>query len=185
LKHYSIIKENKFDFVRRMMSVLASSRRGSMVIVKGAPESVLKASRSVVLNGKECNLSKHLAEKVMERASFYEEKGYRVIAVAEKQLGKKKVKNYTEKALTAVGFLIFLDPPKKTVKSSLEKFHNLGVAVKIITGDSPVVTKKVCEEVALTVSDGRIITGEELEKLDQNNFEKYCKKYNISDTIPL
>ncbi len=73
---------------------------------------------------------------------------------------------------------MFLDPPKKTIKEALDKFQKLNVELKILSGDSPLVTKKICEEVGLEIK-GRVISGEELKKLSQKKFEDYCKRYNV------
>jgi len=51
--------------------------------------------------------------------------------------------------------------------------------VKIISGDSPIITRKICYEVGLSIAEDRIITGDELERADEKKFCEYAKNYNI------
>ena len=58
-----------------------------------------------------------------------------------------------ESELSFVGFLAFLDPPKNSVKDTLQKMAAYNVAIKIITGDNFLVTKKIAEEIGLPIMD--------------------------------
>lgn len=178
LKTYNILEENEFDYERRRMSVLASMEGQNIFIAKGAPESILTICTHMTLNGKKVEITKALRSKIEERVSGYEKKGYRVILLAEKHTLKQKLGMEGEKNLSLSAILLFLDPPKATAKEALEKLEKLGVNVKILTGDSPIITKKICEEVNFNIA-GRVITGEELSKLNKLEFESYCLKYNV------
>ena len=100
------------------------------------------------------------------------EPGFQVVAVAYKETDpKKKVFSIDdEKGLTFVGFLAFFDPPKKTVKETIKKLEEIGVRVKIMTGDNEIITKKICEEVGIVVS--KILLGKDIEKLSDEELEK-------------
>ena len=180
LKSYSLIEENEFDFERRRMSVLASKGRGeqNIFIAKGAPESVLKVCSYIHINGENRELTKHELAKIREKVLNNEKKGYRVILIAGKNTLKQKLGKEGEKNLSLMGLLLFLDPPKATTKEALEKLEKLQVNIKILTGDSPIITKKICEEVNFKII-GRVITGDELSKLNKLEFEDYCRKYNV------
>jgi Mg2+-importing ATPase len=65
--------------------------------------------------------------------------------------------------LTFAGFLAFLDPPKVGARESLKALADLGVAVKVVTGDNEQVTRHVCGELGVTVEG--TLTGQELASL--------------------
>jgi len=175
---YKTLTVNEFDFERRRMGVLVSDGKKTKLIVKGAPESVIAACTSVMLKGRKTSISIRTMQELHNKVTGYERDGYRVIAVSEKLAGKSATKK-DEKELTLTGFLLFLDPPKETVKEALRVLQELGVAIKVISGDSPVVTHKICNEVGLSITENRVITGEELEKLEQEEFERYAETYNV------
>ncbi len=179
LKEYTFIDENEFDFERRRMSVVVKKDKTQLLLVKGAPDSIIKVCNSAQLNERKCKLSSELSSSVELRVKSYENDGYRVIAVAEKPFSKDKSTKSDEIDLTLLGFLLFLDPPKKSAKEALSLLAKLGVNVKVISGDSPVVTKHICNEVGLVIAEGIVITGEELELLSPTQLEQYAQRYNV------
>ncbi|NYZ79768.1 cation-transporting P-type ATPase, partial [Candidatus Micrarchaeota archaeon] len=179
LENNLLIDTNEFDYERKMMSVVVKNRRLNVLIAKGAPESIIKACDSSEINGKKHKLSAKLVSEMLKKVESYENDGYRVIAVAEKPTLKKTTTEKDETNMSLIGFLLFFDPPKQTAREALETFEKLGVLIKIISGDSPLTTRKVCEEVGLPIAEGRVVTGDELEKLDVKKFAAYAMKYNV------
>jgi Mg2+-importing ATPase len=180
LRDFRVIHENEFDFERRRMSVVIESRKKRLLIVKGAAESVLSVCSQALIKNRCTKLSKDKALKISKNfIERYGKAGYTVIAVAEKKFSKTKSTNADEKYLCLLGFLLFLDPPKKTAPEALKLLQGLGVAIKVISGDHHLVTRKVCEEVGLKIAGNRVVTGEELECLSEAEFEDYSMKYNV------
>ncbi|MDD5340873.1 MAG: magnesium-translocating P-type ATPase [Patescibacteria group bacterium] len=169
----------EFDFERKRQSSVTKDGDRLDLLVKGAPESVLSVSTNIEISGEKRSLDAKLKAEFNERVVNYEKSGYRVIAVAKKQIKKEAAEVVDEKDLTLVGFLLFLDPAKQTAKEALRKFNELGVDIKIITGDSAVVTQKICSEVGLSIVENKIILGEDLDKLNPQQFEEYSHRYNI------
>jgi Mg2+-importing ATPase len=141
-----------FDHDRRLVSVLVSEPDGHHTLIsKGAPESVL--SRCV-------NVSDE-ARRALD-AEFAA--GNRVVAVAVKPAdGLDEISSDDERELRFEGFLIFLDAPKPSAANALTRLRRLGVNVKVVTGDNPVVATRVCEELGLAV-DGSL-TGPDVDAL--------------------
>ena len=179
LRSYQVLEENEFDYHRRRMSVLVKTNAGNVLVVKGAPESIISACRDVFVNGKAEALNQKHALAYKEQVEGYEKEGYIVIAVASRKMNREDTSHIDEKDLTFRGFLLFLDLPKKSVKESLKTLHRLEVKVKILSGDSQYVTKKVCQEVGLIIVEDRVITGDDLCKLNELEFEEYSLKYNV------
>ncbi|MGH6657169.1 MAG: magnesium-translocating P-type ATPase [Actinocrinis sp.] len=142
-----------FDHERRMTSVLIDGPGAvRTLITKGAPEVVLDR----------CVRVPDTAREALEREFAA---GNRVVAVAARQAaGLAVIEPGDERHLRLVGFLVFLDAPKASARRALERLAELGVAVKVITGDNPVVAAKVCRDLGLP--DGAVLTGADLDALD-------------------
>ena len=82
-----------------------------------------------------------------------------------------------ETALTLHGFVAFIDPPKETVRESLDMLRDAGVAVKIITGDNELVTRYVCAALEFPIS--RIIEGSEIARMDSDTLASAVEQANI------
>ncbi|MFZ2456326.1 MAG: magnesium-translocating P-type ATPase [Candidatus Altiarchaeia archaeon] len=179
LRSFIVLEENEFDYHRRRMSVLARTNEGNVLIVKGAPESIIDACRDVFVNGKNEPFNQKVSAAYKEKIEGYEKEGYIVIAVASKKMDRDNTTHVDETELTFRGFLLFLDLPKKTVKESIKTLHRLDVNVKILSGDSQYVTKKVCQEVGLPIVEDQVVTGDDLSKLGDREFEEYSLRYNV------
>jgi Mg2+-importing ATPase len=168
-KKYKKIYEKAFDYEKRaMFSVIDDGTDGSLeLIVKGSPDAVLE----------KCNKCEVLSEANKMAIDLYND-GLRAVAIATKRISSKEEYDWSDISdLEFKGFIAFLDIPKKTVKPSIEKLEKLGVSLKIITGDNELVTKHICNEVGLSISN--LITGVDLEKLSQEEQEKQIEKSNV------
>jgi Mg2+-importing ATPase len=185
LKKFETITRNGFDFKRRRMSVMVRGSGKTMVIAKGAVESILSVSSSAFIEGKVVPLGDEISEIIEKKISDYEQNGYRILAIATKEMTSLSdgmadtEKEYLEKDLNIEGFLLFLDKAKKTVKESLKILQRLKVETKIISGDSPHITRKICNDVGLAVKEDRAITGDDLINLSEDEFKEYCHRYNV------
>jgi Mg2+-importing ATPase len=141
-----------FDHERRIVSVLAEADGDGdrLVITKGAPEGLLDRCTSVP----------DAARRVLDTEFAA---GNRVIAVATKHAsGQTTISAADEYGLTFRGILVFLDPPKPTARAALQRLARLGVTVKILTGDNPVVAAKVCADLGLPT--GQVATGADIDE---------------------
>jgi len=139
-----------FDHERRLVSVLAEDDQGNRVIIcKGAPEGLLAR----------CSEVPSTARTALD-AEFAA--GNRVIAVATRPApGQSAISPADEHDLTFRGILVFLDPPKPTASSALKRLADLGITVKILTGDNPAVAAKVCTDLGL--DPGTVATGPDID----------------------
>lgn len=183
-KKYKILDHNEFDFERRRMSVLVrGSNKKIYLIVKGGLESLEAVSSKILINGKAESLNKqHLAE-YLKTIDQYRQKGYTTISIAIKEWHSEKSSKTDEQDLTLVGFLAFLDPPRQSAKTSLAQMKKLGVSIKVLSGDDPLVTRAICEKVGLTIEGGKIYTGDDLDKLNEEEFKAVIEKYNVFSRI--
>ncbi len=176
---YKLLKQNEFDFVRRRTSALYSNASSKILFVKGAPESMLSVATSMKKNNAVVSITSEIQNELKKQMNDYEEQGYRMILLGEKENTSGTAEIVDEKDLTLTGFILFIDPPKKDVKESLQLLNNLGVQIKIISGDSAIICRKICGEVGIAITENKIITGEDLQTLDEKTFLEYASRYNV------
>ena len=151
LGKYKKLDEIPFDFTRRMMSVLVEDPEGkATLLTKGAPEEVFSHSSQFELDGQLCPTNPDRIAELREEYESLSNDGFRVLAVATKDFqGKQICAKEDERDLALRGYVAFLDPPKVTAARALEALHTHGVGVKILTGDNPLISRKVCKDVGL------------------------------------
>jgi len=159
------LDEIPFDFTRRMMSVLVEDPEGKAILLtKGAPEDVFHQCSHFELEGKLSPMDPALIGGLKEEYSSLSSEGFRVLAVAKKELpGKTSCSKDDERELVLKGYVAFLDPPKKTAGSAIEALRKHGVAVKILTGDNDLISRKVCCDVGLSADP--MLLGGDVEKM--------------------
>jgi len=171
VKKIKLISEIPFDPYRLKSSMLVNLDGKKLLIVKGAPEVILKDSLII-----EDDLKK---EKILEEIKKEGKEGKRVLAVAFKNFDKDEFTKADEKNLTFVGYFSFEDPLKKTAKKTIKVAKKLGIQIKILTGDSKEVAGKVAKDVGLIKNSNKVILGETLETMEESDFEKTCEEFSF------
>ena len=175
---YKKIDEIPFDFERRRDSIVVDHGGERFMITKGAPESILAITTSLEDNTSEFNdVIKKSAQEEYDKLSA---DGFRVLAIAVKKIEKEervKYNNQEEKEMTFVGFAAFLDPPKKSASSALLELRELSVEVKIITGDSEVLTERICKDLDIKING--VLTGTMLDTLSDQELLQKMNTVNI------
>lgn len=164
---YRLVDEIPFDFERRRMSVIVETeRREELLVCKGAVEEVLRASTSVEIDRQARPLEDSDREQVRALAHELNQQGFRVLGVAYRRfpLGTNTYSVTDESDLVLAGFMAFLDPPKESAAPALRALTEHNVAVKVLTGDNEVITRRICASVG--IDPGRIILGHEIDALD-------------------
>lgn len=145
------LDEVPFDFERRRVSVLAEKEGRRQIIVKGAPEDILAlCQRQASANGA-VPLEDEGRAQARQLLSQLGSEGLRTLAVAWREMPSDRhlAALTDEHDLVLAGFLAFRDPPKADARAALAALTDLGVAVKIFTGDGPEVTRHVCRDLGL------------------------------------
>jgi Mg2+-importing ATPase len=179
VEKYKKLDEIPFDFTRRMMSVLVEDPDGKTVLLtKGAPEEVFQHSSQFELDGKLSPMDPSLIVGLKEQYESLSNDGFRVLALATKDLpGKQICSKADERELVLRGYVAFLDPPKSTAARALEALHRHGVAVKILTGDNPLISRKVCKDVGLAAEP--MLLGADVEKLSDEELGEAAEKTTL------
>jgi len=175
MSKYKVIDENEFDYERRRMSVLVKSGDETFLIVKGSPESIISISSFYYKDNKKLKLSEKIKKFILNEVKKYEKRGLRAISLALRYCDIKKSNSSDEKELIYLGIILFKDPIKTTTKVAIEKFLDMGISLKILSGDSLTVTKSIAKESGIEFSDNEVITGDELKNCTRDEFVDYAK----------
>ncbi|MDO4436832.1 MAG: magnesium-translocating P-type ATPase [Coriobacteriaceae bacterium] len=167
---WHLVDEIPFDFERRRMSVVVEDAFGKrQLITKGAVEEMLDACSAVEVGSEVLPLTDELRREILERVAGLNERGMRVVGVAQlNNVPARDLDAPDERDMTLMGYLAFLDPPKKSARAAVSELTGLGVGVKVLTGDNAAVAATVCELVgidaqgALTGGDIDALTDSEL-----------------------
>lgn len=158
---YKSLDEAPYDFIRKRLSVLVSKNGNSLMITKGALSNILEiCTLAEVEPGKIVEISE-VKEKIEQQYKEFSEKEFRTLGVAYRDMDKQtKVEKNQEKGMTFIGFLLFFDPLKPDIAKTIENMEQLGISLKIITGDNRLVAASIGKEVGFKAS--RILTGSEI-----------------------
>jgi len=184
LQHFRKIDELPFDFLRRRMSVVVRNGDGrNLLVCKGAIEEVLTLCTSADDNGAQpggvVEFTPEKRKEVRRITRKLNQEGLRTLAVAYKWLPPED-RAYTiadETDLTLSGYVAFLDPPKETAREAIKVLREHGVAIKIITGDNEVVTRKICKEVGLAIENAML--GKDVEALSDTQLAEAAEHATI------
>ena len=176
---YRKVDEIPFDFVRRRMSVVVEGHGKHLLICKGAVEEIFNICTDSEIGEEKFPLDDSHFARLRAVTQSLNEDGFRVIAIAYKKIDNAKT-NFSvqdEADMTLVGYIAFLDPPKETAAAAIAALNKHGVAVKILTGDNDIVTRRVCKSVGLHVD--RIVLGSEVEKMSDNELADVAEQVEV------
>ncbi|MEG2245200.1 MAG: magnesium-translocating P-type ATPase, partial [Erysipelotrichaceae bacterium] len=177
---FTKVDEIPFDFQRKRMSVVVKDKAGkTQMITKGAIEEIISICSDVEYHGKVMKLTKSIIEEIMNTVGNYNEQGMRVIGVAQKS-NPHDVETFSlvdEADMVLMGYLTFLDPPKASTKKAIQGLFDLGVDVKILTGDNATVTKAIATQVGL--SSKNILQGNDIELMSDKELSEKVESTHV------
>jgi len=175
------IDEVPFDFERRRVSVLLDKGNGRLLVVKGASEEIIGLCTHYEEQGNTAQipLDKASREQIHAQHIALEKEGFRVLGIAWREVPPDHphavIGDETE--LVFAGLAGFLDPPKASAGAALAALKDSGVMVKIVTGDSELVTQHVCAQLNIPVTG--VLTGKEIEPMDDHALRARVEKTNL------
>ena len=169
LSGYSKTDEIPYDFLRKRLSILfahegAHLEGAHLMVAKGALANVLAVCSAAETAAGAIVDIVTVRDRIQQHFEEFSSQGLRTLGVAYKNLGaKSRISKADEADMTFLGFLVLFDPPKPNIIQTIGGLKNLGVALKIITGDNHLVAADVSQQMGL--SKTKIITGQELRLL--------------------
>jgi Mg2+-importing ATPase len=160
LNGYSKIDEVPYDFERKRLSLLVANDHTHLMITKGAVNNLLDVCSTVELPAGPGRLddARNRIEREVETLSS---KGFRTLGVAYRDLGNlTRIDKQSEAEMTFLGLLVFFDPTKAGVVDAIKQLKNLGITLKVITGDNKHVATTVTRKVL--GHEPQVLTGKEV-----------------------
>lgn len=179
MNQYMKIDEIPFDFSRKIMSVVVTMNGTHRIISKGAPEEIFTRCSKYEIDGKILEMNEAVLDGLKGEYDNLSIQGFRVLAIAYRDIEHKKevYSRDDENNLILKGYVAFLDPPKPTVKKTIEVVKKLGIELKVLTGDNEYVTKKICSQVGLDIKD--VYTGDMINKLNDEELKEVVETTTV------
>lgn len=179
-EHYVKVDEIPFDFARRRLTTVVQNRDGkTQMVTKGAVEEMLSICSFAECDGKVRPMTKELKSRILATVDDLNEKGFRVLAIAQKSnpspAGAFGVTDECDMVL--MGYLAFLDPPKESTADAIKALKAHGVTTKILTGDNDKVTCTICKQVGLKVRN--MLLGSDLENMSDQELAKAAETTDV------
>ncbi|MFH1744937.1 MAG: HAD-IC family P-type ATPase [bacterium] len=178
-----------FDSKRKFMLSLREKDGGKYTLYeKGAPEIVLKKSVNFFHRGEVKAIGQEEREKLEKVCESLSNRGLRVIGLGRREMSFSKEKiplkgsvdwDELDNDLTFIGFIAIKDPLRPEVKETIETCRKAGIKLVIITGDHKLTAMAIACEAGLDCDHKKVMTGEELDKLDDDELLKISKKIDI------
>ena len=162
-------EERSFDPVRSFHATLAHG----MLCLKGAPEVVLARCSQVMRNGQAQPLDEAGCRALLARSQQLAKAGLRLLMVAQ---GSPETSLDNPEGLTALGFVGIADPLRPTVRNAVQRCHQAGVRVVMITGDHPSTAQAIAREAGLLEAGGEVLTAFQLAHLQNGELDQRLER---------
>jgi Mg2+-importing ATPase len=164
LTGYSKADEIPYDFLRKRLSILIAREGTHLMVTKGALANVLSVCSAAETPAGAIVDIVAVRDRIQRHFEEFSSQGFRTLGVAYRELGaESRIGKEHEAGMTFLGFLVLFDPPKPDITETIGSLKNLGVSLKIITGDNHLVAANVSQQMGL--SKTKIITGQDLRQL--------------------
>ncbi len=171
---YEKIDEIPFDYTRKKQTIAVKRNNKVRTITKGAFEEIIKNCTTIKINKKVEPINNTYINNIKNKAKELAEKGMQVIALSE---GNELEPSKYEENMTFIGFVAFLDPPKKDAQDTIKKLNKIGIKTKIITGDNQYATLNICKNAGLNSTN--ILLGSDIDKLNDEELLTKIEEVDI------
>lgn len=171
---YEKIDEIPFDYTRKKQTIAVKRNNKVRTITKGAFEEIIKNCTTIKINKKVEPINNTYINNIKNKAKELAEKGMQVIAISE---GNELEPSKYEENMTFIGFVAFLDPPKKDAQDTIKKLNKIGIKTKIITGDNQYATLNICKSAGLNSTN--ILLGSDIDKLNDEELLTKIEEVDI------
>ncbi|MCL5986279.1 MAG: magnesium-translocating P-type ATPase [Actinobacteria bacterium] len=162
---YQKLDEIPYDFVRKRLSILVSKDDARLMLTKGALRNVLDICNFAETTGGEIVDLGTVKEKINRNFEALSSNGFRVLGIAYRDMDSiSRISKEHELGMTFLGLLVLFDPLKPMIIETIKKLSDLGVSLKIVTGDNRLVTRFVTEQIG--ISDPKILSGSQLREMN-------------------
>ena len=171
------LDEIPYDFIRKRLSVRVAENGQKLLITKGAIAQVLECcTHAAMPDGELVDLTEQRGT-IDRLFSEMSNEGLRVLGLAVRTVDSPHVSKVDEQGMTFLGYLVFADPPKADAAQTIENLRDLGVALKVVTGDNRAVAETISRRVG--IASPIIATGSELRALSGEAFMQRARQADV------
>ena len=177
ISQYKKIDEIPYDFNRKRLSILLSKDNDHLVITKGSLSNILDICTTAEKAENQVIDIEPMRQQIQQKSEDLGSQGFRTLGVAYRTLNTNHITLKDEINFTFLGYLALYDPPKSDIKATITDLANLGVTLKMITGDSHAVAASISQQVGLLQT--KLLTGSEIQKLSDAALVNQVNQVNI------
>lgn len=169
----NILKRIEYESEKQYSAVFYEKDCKTYCTVKGSVEKILSFC------------STRLRRKIMSQNELLAKDGYRVIAIAYKEIEKRKIEEYTEKDLTNlkfVGLTAFIDPIREDTQKAIKECKKAGITTIMITGDHPLTAYAIAKKLGIASKESEVCDTTSLNnelKKKESSFDKFVKSKKV------
>ncbi|MDP3029788.1 MAG: HAD-IC family P-type ATPase [Deltaproteobacteria bacterium] len=161
---YQKLDEVPYDFIRKRLSILVAKDGVHLMVTKGALKNVLAACSSAETSSERGLDLGGIQERIQQLFAGLSAKGFRVLGIAYRDVGPGvTITREHETDMTFLGLLALFDPPKHGIVETISHLKDLGVSLKMVTGDNQLVAASISKQVGL--SNSEILSGQDLHEM--------------------
>ncbi|MDX2230704.1 MAG: cation-translocating P-type ATPase [Leptolyngbyaceae cyanobacterium bins.349] len=185
------VAEIPFSSERKRMSVVVEAIAAEvdpggpsryMMFTKGSPELVLERCTQVQVGMEMQPITEAQRQQILEQNNYMAGRGLRVLGFACKPLNQAPVEDAegkSEQELVWLGLVGMLDAPRPEVREAVARCRTAGIRPVMITGDHQLTAQAVAEDLGIAQMGDRVLTGRELEKMDQAELEQNVEQVGV------
>ena len=181
-ERYPRIEEIPFDSDRKLMTTINKVDGKIVVFTKGGVDELLNRCNSYLLNGEVKEDLENYTDVIRKNNEEMAKGALRVLSCAYKELDHEPTKEELEnieKDLIFIGMVGMIDPPREEAKKAVEKCKTAGIKTVMITGDHKITATAIARKLGILENDDEAITGQELEKMTDEDLEKNVRHYSV------
>jgi len=170
------LDEVPYDFIRKRLSILISNGDEHIIVTKGALVDILDICTSAAFAQEVVDISS-VKDQIDARFQELGGEGFRVLGLAKKAVETDVIHARDENEMTFLGFLVFFDPLKDGIVETISDLNQLGIKLKIITGDNRLAATSISKKLGLL--GDRILTGREIGRESDEALQRLVQEVNI------
>lgn len=175
---YQKLDEVPYDFIRKRLSILVLKDDRKLIVMKGALQNVFSVCSSAETSSGTIVDLTALEERIQRLFEEFGSKGFRMLGIAYRDISPDShITKDSETNMTFLGFLIFYDPPKPRIFETISNLKQLGISLKIISGDNQIIASYVGQQAGL--ANSQILTGNELRQMSNESLLKRVNDVNV------
>lgn len=169
---FARVKEFPFDSTRKRMTVVVRHENGMTAFVKGAPDLLLGQCAFVQLGTEVVRLTEQKRQEIVHGLANMAGRAMRTLGFAYRDVKTMPASvEAAERDLVFVGFVGMIDPPRQSVRESIQTCKQAGIRTVMVTGDHQLTAEAIARDLGILPRHGVVMTGVELDRLTDRMLE--------------